>query len=479
MSPSTSSSETPFAHTANELALERLVMAHVALLLIFATWAFGGNVDWARTTIAYWGTLSLPLLILLVRDNTARRSTLPKTLLGLWPLLGFNTLVIISLFFAGFRPGYYGGELLFISNDVSAYLPSSARPDVSLRALWIFDGIYLSCFNLLFAIKTRHAFRLLLFAFSINAICLAVFGTLQKLSRADGLYFGLQSSPQPKFFSTFIYHNHWGAFTILMIALGIGIFFHYLRRKEGQEFLRSPGILVATSVVLLAISLPLSGSRSSSLMALALLVLAFSHWVLISFKRRRRRRQSPLAPIVAAAVIFTTITAAAYHIGKPVIHHRLSETKGQIADITDFSNFGSRPILYRDTWSMTKDRLIFGWGMGSYPTVFPLYNTSDTSPIDGLPKYFHDAHSDWLQSISEVGLSGTALLVLCALIPLWQSRHALFNSPISNYLLIGNVLIILYAGLEFPFGNIAVLIAFWICYFSALRYGRISPSGSR
>jgi hypothetical protein len=48
-----------------------------------------------------------------------------------------------------------------------------------------------------------------------NAVLLAVFGTFQKLAGAKGLWFGLVASPQPRFFSTFVYHNHWGSFILL------------------------------------------------------------------------------------------------------------------------------------------------------------------------------------------------------------------------------------------------------------------------
>lgn len=456
----------------SSFTLERMVMAHVLVLLIATTWAYGGNIGWARTMVALWGSLSIILLGLLVKETQREHSVLPKVLFNLWPLIVFNLLVLISLNFPGFRVGYYGDEALLIRNDVASYLPSSAQPIVSLHTLWVFDAIYLSCFNLLLGIKTRHSFRLFLFILSINATVLAVFGTLQKLSHASGLYFGLQPSPQPKFFSTFIYHNHWGAFTTIMVALGLGIFFHYLRRKEGQDLLRSPAIMVATSVIFLALSVPLSGSRSSTIMVLGLLLCAFMNWVYVMTGKRNRSGKKSWGSVIAASVLLFILAIVAYRIGEPVIRERILETKDQITGFNSLDDFGSRPVLYRDTWTMAKERLLFGWGMGSYPIVFQIYNTSSISPVDGLPQYFHDAHSDWLQSIAEVGLIGTALLGLCALIPFWHFRDTLFRSSISNYLLGGCAIILLYAWLEFPFGNTAVVITFWTALFTSLKYGQ-------
>ncbi len=458
--------------TSRESSLERVTMIHVASLLIMAAWAFGGNADWARIMIGCWASLSLPLFFNLVRDAASRRHSLPRLLHCLWPLLGFNLLVIISLFSPGFWVGTYEGETFYIKNDVSQFLPSSARPPLSLMALWVFDGIYLSCFNLLLAIKSRKAFRGLLLVLSANALALAIFGTLQKLVHAKGLYFGLQPSPQTKFFSSFIYHNHWGAFTVLMLVVGLGVFFHYLRRHDIRELMQTPAMLVAASSVLLAISVPLSGSRSASIMTLFLLLIAVFQWLRINSHRRQSRSGHRYGSLAAAILIMAVVIFAAYKLGEPVIRERLEETSNQITQAKVDDRLNQRMVLYQDTWNMAKDRLLFGWGMASYPNVFVLYNTQDKGAGDNLPHFYHDAHSDWLQSLAELGLVGTALIALCGLTPLWHFRHSLGRSPISNYLLLGTGMILLYAWVEFPFGNTAVVIAFWLCFFTALRYSQ-------
>jgi hypothetical protein len=63
-------------------------------------------------------------------------------------------------------------------------------------------------------------------------------------------------------------------------------------------------------------------------------------------------------------------------------------------------------------------------------------------------------------------------LGLCGLVPLYMRRHAVTRSPLVAYLLGGCGLLVLYAWLEFPFGNRAVVIFFWICFFSAVSYGK-------
>lgn len=464
--------------TDRERALERAVLLHVAIMAVGSTWAFGGNAPWARTMIALWGSASLPLLVLLIRDETARRHCLPTVLHGLWPLLAFNLLVLISCGIPNFRPIKDAGDTLFIPEAVSAWLPSSARPHLSAYGLWVFDAIYLTAFNLLLAFKSRHTFRLLLLMLAGNALALAVFGTLQKLVHATGLYFGLQTSPQPRFFASFIYANHWGAYIVLMMAAALGLWFHFLRRYSTRELLHSPATLALITLALLAISAPLSGSRSASLMTLALLAIALGQWSLTVLKRRRYTRLTALWPIVAALMFFGLVCIVTLDLGRQVITGRWDDTREQLATMRRTDSIGGRMVLYRDTWHMARQRWLFGWGMGSYPTVFYLYNTQQISPVDHLPNYYHDAHSDWLQSVAEVGVVGTVLLGLCAVVPWWWRRHTVRRSPISLWLLGGCGTLLMYAWVEFPFGNTAVVVAFWICFFTALQYGRVDRAHS-
>ena len=41
--------------------LDRAVLVHVGVLFLGATWAFGGNIGWARLGLSIWASLSLPL----------------------------------------------------------------------------------------------------------------------------------------------------------------------------------------------------------------------------------------------------------------------------------------------------------------------------------------------------------------------------------------------------------------------------------
>ncbi|MCC6414944.1 MAG: O-antigen ligase family protein [Opitutaceae bacterium] len=468
----TAGSRTPFLVDQDERKVALACLYHVALLVILATWAFGGMADWARTLVSVWASLALPLLIWSVRTSIRIRSSAPRQLHLLWPLIAFNLVVLVSLAFPGFRTGYYGDELLYIRNLVSPWLPSSARPAITLGALWLFNGVYLSAFNLLLSARSRHTLRALLFIIVFNALALAVFGTFQKLTHADGLYFGLQPSPQPRFFASFIYHNHWGAFCVLMIAAGFGLFFHHVHRHTIRELARTPAIFALLTVLAIALTIPMSGSRSCTIIALLLLGGAALHWMGIMRRRHRTFGGRSSSALLGLAVLIGLI-AVSYPLAKPAIQERLRDTRHQVEQTRHSDSLNSRLVLYRDTWHMARDRLLFGWGLASFPNVFTIYNTQNRGTADNLPHYYHDAHNDWLQTLAELGIVGAVLLALCAVLPFWRFRHVVGRSFISLYLLCGCAVLLLYAWVEFPFGNVAVGICYWCSFFLALGYGRL------
>lgn len=453
--------------------LERLTLGHLLLLLVFGAWAFGGNALWVRDVLSIWGTLSLLLTCAVLRDKERRNRGHWRPLRWLWPFAAFNLLVLASACNPSFREVTDGARLLYVESTAKLPLPSSALPSNSLHSLWFFDAIYVSCFNLVLVIRERRTLRFLLFVLAANAMALAVFGTVQKLLGAQGLFFGAVPSPQPLYFASFIYHNHWGAFTLLMIAISLGLIFRYARRKSGREFLHSPAFSGLVAIILLAASVPLSGSRSSTVLVALLLAAAFGHWMLHLIRQKRGGRGSLTLPLTTSTVVLLLAAGFAYTIGGDVIGPRMEAADTQIVNLNRHGESFRAERVYRDTWNMAREKLCFGWGMGTYELVFQTRNTAPI-PTDGPPIHsFHDAHCDWLQSTSEVGLVGTALLGLCALVPLWHRRKVIRNSPLSLYLLAGCALVALYAWVEFPFGNREVVAVWWACFFCAIHYGRI------
>src|SRR5208283_2097965 len=188
-------------------------------------------------------------------------------------------------------------------------------------------------------------------------------------------------------------------------------------------------------------------------------------------------RQSGVRPGTlygATAVIAVLLAWGAWSIAGGIIESRAAKARAQVAAILAQGGLGTRAVLYRDTWRMARERPVFGWGMGSYPSVFALYNTQEPKG-DRIPVVYHDAHSDWLQSVAEIGFAGTALVGCAVLLPLASIRWRRLT-PFPYFLLSGCLLVALYACVEFPFGNVAVTLAWWLWFFAALRYALLTDA---
>ncbi|HZZ19724.1 MAG TPA: O-antigen ligase family protein [Opitutaceae bacterium] len=460
--------------------LELAAALHVSLFLIGVTWAFGGNADWVRTPISIWG--SLGILITLASILPGRRhARFRGTLLWSLPLVGLNILVALSCLTPGLRYLSYQGGSFITGAHVPWWRPSTSDTGLSLSSLWLFDGLYFSSLNIALLIWRRRVIRKILGVAAVNAFALSVFGTVQKLVDANGIYFGSVKSPQTYFFASFVYDNHWGAFMILMIGSCTGLVLRYSRGSRGGGFFKGPALAGIVAVTIMAITVPFSGSRACTAL-LAILLLVTASRVLPSWIRRVRHDGPESAGTIGVVVaIFVLGAAGLWYVAGDVIEVRVAKTRDQVQQMHLQGSPGSRPILYGDTIAMAKARPAFGWGMGTFPRVFSLFNTQ-VSPIDHIPVVYHDAHSDWLQSVSEIGLVGTILIGLGVLLPLRSAFGALSGS-ITTSSLTGCALVAAYAWVEFPFGNVAVVLAWWLTYFAAIQYLRISatilPEGAR
>jgi O-antigen ligase len=454
---------------------EMPVLIHVSVLVVGLSWSFGGQIAWARDALLAWGTLGM-ILFFLVRAHASpqedRRVVAPVTLL--WPLVLFDLLVLASCLNPSTRPATLAGEQVLLHVAPAwPWLPSSAQPGLSFRELWQFNAIILSAFNVFQGLLRRSMVRRLLVVIVANGLALAVFGTFQKLQNAEGIWFGLVKSPNPFFFATFVYHNHWGAFTMLNIAAGLGLLFHAWRRGGHRDFWHSPVLMGGVGLLFLAAAVPLSGSRSSTALAALILLGALVHVLVRLLRQRRERHESAMLPvsgIVLAALIATTGIVL---LARDVITHRARDSVRQLDEIQSEVSLNARLRLYGDTWRMASERPVFGWGLESYGHVFMVYNSAPTPLRGGWKPYYEEAHNDWLQALAEVGFAGTALIGLLVLLPLRGLRWSRLESHIPRYLLLGCGVLLLYAWVEFPFANPSVMTGFWVSLYAAARYARL------
>lgn len=454
-------------------AVTRLVFAQFAVLLLVSSWAFGGQSPFARDFIAAWSAIGVALFFWISWQQGRRDGRLPAAIRLLWPLWLYDVLVITSCFNPGFREILVSGQPSLVLGDPHPWLPSAAIPRFAARELWQFNGLLLSAFNLWLVCRRRGQLRAILLLLAGNAVVLAIFGTFQKLVGASGLWFGLVKSPNTHFFATFIYHNHWGAFTLLNFAAALALLFHYHRHHDHRDFWHSPVMLGALGATLLALSIPLSTSRSCTVLVAFLSVGALAHFLRRIIRDRRAAGQSAAGPVAAIVLAALLAVGATAYLGRDIIAQRSRLTSQQLSKLSAEGTLTSRAVLYRDTWRMAEAKPWFGWGLESYSRVFRIFNTQRAAETWVWIPFYAEAHNDWLQSLAETGFVGTGLLVTLGVLPFFTVRWSRVRSAVPRYLLAGCGLILAYAWLEFPLANPVVVLTFCTCFYAGLRYAQL------
>jgi O-antigen ligase len=259
---------------------------------------------------------------------------------------------------------------------------------------------------------------------------------------------------------------------VLNTAACLALFFHFLRRSKQRDLWHSPVTLTALAALLLAAAVPLSASRSCTVLLVVLLGGALVHLLRRVMQHRRANHESATAPVLGLILAAALAVTAISYLGADVMAQRMQQTAEQLMHIEQSNTLNTRLTLYRDTWHMAAERPWFGWGLESYAHVFRIFNTQRAGEAWIWITFYAEAHNDWLQSLAEVGFVGTTLLGLLLALPLWRVRWREVQSLVPRYLLAGNIIILLYAWLEFPFANPAVVLTFFAIFYIALRYAQ-------
>jgi len=162
-----------------------------------------------------------------------------------------------------------------------------------------------------------------------------------------------------------------------------------LTRLAGEKERMAAGVAAAIMIG----TVFLSGSRGGML---AIFVeLAFFAVVLLGQRRNPR--------IVVGAVVFAVVLVGLLTwLGGKELTSRVSSISTEAR--TELSG-GTRLSIDRDALRMFGNKPVFGWGLGTFPVVYPQYRSFYTN------FFVNEAHNDYLQLLAEMGLLGFGAMV--------------------------------------------------------------------
>jgi putative inorganic carbon (HCO3(-)) transporter len=439
-------------------------------LFLLLTLLGGGRYDWAYE----WGGVllglnALPFFYRLIKHR--------GRLLGRGPLFWLLGILLPWITFGGlFYAAQYNPshELLFPNNLFSpliplehvTLIPTTPNPERSRLFLIFLLGLLCLPLNILTAPIKRKTIRSCMGLIVITAALLAISGAVMKLTGNPKLL-GIIELREPIAFGSFFYKNHWAYFALLAAGCGMGLFHSIYARERATGHFPEKSVGIALLVLILLISIPLAEARATSIAA-APLALAFVFSIFAPLRRLFPRRF-----ILLCALSFCGISIMLYTVAKPQLYRSIARSERQI-EATEQEDYRivKRIALYRDSWQMHKARPLWGWGVGSFIHIHPIYAGDEFYRKNSdYPIAYEFTHSDPLQRLVEYGIAGCALLFSPCLILTLGLRRQVVSNRISLWLLGACLGVLLASFVDMTFTAPAIATGFMLCASAAGRYG--------
>jgi O-antigen ligase len=345
--------------TAN-LRTERAAQAGAVLLygifglLLFGPLAFGSVEPWSIFLMEA-GSAALFLLWIgkQVLEGQFRIRWNPLFL----PMAVFGLLIISQLVFR-----------------VTAY----PHDTVSLALLYCCYGLlcFLAGQTLLRGSQARSLARI----FSFYGAALAGFALLQGISSNGKLYWLRLPRNGGWIYGPYVNHNHYAGLMEMLVPIPLVL---ALTRLASNRTRASAAAVAAVMVG----TIFLSGSRGGMLAIVTELVILTAFLV----KQKRGLRMA-----IGIALFLAIVVALLIWVGGGELSRRISTVGMSHSEISSDTRFN----INRDGLRMFVKKPLLGWGLGTFPVVYPQFRTFYTN------FFVNQAHDDYLQLLVEMGLLG-------------------------------------------------------------------------
>jgi O-antigen ligase len=133
----------------------------------------------------------------------------------------------------------------------------------------------------------------------------------------------------------------------------------------------------------------------------------------------------------------------------------------------------SRSEIFATTSHAAGDFMPFGSGLGSFRTVYQLYESSDRV----TPDYVVHAHNDYAEVALELGLGGIILILVFLLwwaASVWRTWRTTEAGPFARAAAISSAAVLIHSLVDFPLRTAAISACFGMCL-ALLADSRAAP----
>jgi O-antigen ligase len=329
-------------------------------LLMFGPLAFGAVEPWSTFVLeAGAAILSVTWLVLQARRGELKIFGNPLFL----PMGVFGALILVQIVFrmTAYRHDAMSGAFLYCAYGMLAFLTTQT-------------------------LRRSSQARWLAMILAIYGAGVAMFALLQGISPNGRLYWIRQPRLGGWIYGPYVNHNHYAGLMEMLVPIPLVLSLSRLATTKER-------IAAGAAAALMASTIFLSSSRGGMLaFAAELVVLAV---VLV------RQRQGIRAAVGVGGFLAILLILLAW-LGGGELHQRVTsigmETRSELSG-------GMRLSIDRDGLRMFAKRPVLGWGLRSFPVVYPQFRSFYTN------FFVNEAHNDYLQLLVEMGAVGFAIMV--------------------------------------------------------------------
>jgi O-antigen ligase len=252
-------------------------------------------------------------------------------------------------------------------------------------------------------LRRSSQFELMAKLFTAYGAVVAAFAVLQGLSPNGKLYWIFTLQQGGFIYGPYVNHNHYAGLMEMLTPFPLVL-------AVTQFTSGNRKIAVAGIAALMAGTIFLSGSRGG--------MVAFVAEVVVLGVLMVRRREGSWKQPLMLGIFVTVVIVFLVWIGGNELTRRLisihSEAREEISG-------GVRVSIDRDCLRMLLKRPLLGWGLGTFPVVYPAFRSFYTT------FFVNQAHNDYLQLLVETGLVGFSIAVWFLVIVFRRAASKLKN----------------------------------------------------
>src|SRR5271166_596586 len=227
--------------------------------------------------------------------------------------------------------------------------------------------------------------RSLALIFSVYGATLAGFALLQGISSNGKLYWIRQPRMGGWVYGPYVNHNHYAGLMEMLVPISLVLSLTRLASSKART-------AAAAAAAVMAGTIFLSGSRGGMLAIVTELII-----LAVFLIKQKRGLRTAIGVGLFMAIIIGMLT----WIGGEALSSRIATVGSEHSDLAA----DIRTYINRDGLRMFLKRPVLGWGLGTFPVVYPEYRTFYTN------FFVNQAHNDYLQLLVEMGALGFAAML--------------------------------------------------------------------